>query len=144
MNNEQTTKASALNITLSKEVLKNIKKLNYYSEDQFINDCYAYIKAIKEQRMLCIIKSVSSSGMSRIIKFSSCEKGQNNFWYCNYNCLFIALGYTEAKKDGFRINGCGMDMIFHTNYSICHQLKNMDIISKEDCEKYCQLTPVVL
>lgn len=138
----QTTSSEVLNIELSKEVKNNIsKKLNYYTEDNFISDAYAYIKAIKEGRMINVIKSVSASGMSRVIKFTSCEGKNERYYQRNYNCLFIALGYSEAKKDGFRINGCGMDMIFHTNYSIIHDLKSMQFISKEECEVLCQMTP---
>lgn len=138
----QTTLSENLKIELSNEVKSNIsKKLNYYTKDDFISDAYTYIKAIKECRMINVIKSVSASGTSRVIKFTSCE-GKNGIYYQrNYNCFFIALGYSEAKKDGFRIYGCGMDMVFHTNYSIIHSLKSMGFISKEDCEVLCQMTP---
>jgi hypothetical protein len=137
------TGTATQNFNISKEIIKNIdKKLKYYTQEQFIQDCKTYINAIKEGRMINVIKSVSSSGMSRVIKFTSCEPSNNGKYYQrNYNCLFIALGYTEAKNDGFRINGCGMDMIFHTNYSIIHSFKHIGLISKEDCEILCQMTP---
>ena len=47
-------------ITLSKEVLKNIAKNTYYSDEQFISDAQKWVNAIKEGRMLCNIVSVSS------------------------------------------------------------------------------------
>jgi hypothetical protein len=144
MNTQNKTKKSqVLNIVISKDVIKNMKKLNYYNEDNFIHDAINYIKAIKEGRMINVIKSVSQSGMSRVIKFTSCEPTkEGKYYFRNYNCLFISLGYRESRsKDGFSISGCGMDMIFHTNYSICHHLKNMGFITKEECEVYCQMTP---
>jgi len=141
------------NIEANKEILKGISKLKYYTIENFISDAKDYIKAINEQRMLCVIEKVSSSGMSRNIKFHSCEKNgidktapeANNYYYRQYRCLFIALGYTEVKNsDSFRIGGCGMDMIFHTNYTIIHRLHRLEFITKEQCEKLAQQTPVVL
>lgn len=133
-------------ILANKEVCTKMAKISYYDVDRFIDDCQKYIAAIKSGRMLCIIGSVSSSGMSRTIKFSSCEKGKERSWYRNYNCLFLSLGYTEAIKGWgyYRISGCGMDMVFHTNYSIIHRLHNLGFITKKECESYAQMTPVVL
>lgn len=142
MKNSVITKVEA-----DKELQKNLKKLNHYSNQQFIDDAKKYISAIKQRRMLCIIKSVSSTGMSRVIKFNSCEAGRdkNSFWYRQYICLFIMLGYgKETDNGGFRINGCGMDMIFHTNYSIIHQLTNLGFLTKSECATLCQMTPTVL
>jgi hypothetical protein len=133
-------------IEANKEIQKNLKKLNYYSAEQFISDCQAYIKAIEDRRMICIIKSVSSTGMSRVIKFSAPQKSKDGkFYYRNFNCLFITLGYSEAKnKDGFRINGCGMDMVFHTNYCIIHDMFRLGLINEEQKRHLAQETPVVL
>ena len=134
------------NIEANKEILKGISKLNYYTVENFISDAKDYIKAISEYRMLCVIEKVSSSGMSRNIKFHSCEPRKDGlFYYRQYRCLFLALGYTEVKNsDSFRIGGCGMDMIFHTNYTIIHRLHRLEFITKEQCEKLAQQTPVVL
>jgi|688.fasta_scaffold115770_7 hypothetical protein len=142
--NAKKLNAIKASISNDKIINKNIdKKLKYYTIDNFINDALCYIKAIQEKRMINVIKSVSTSGMSRVIKFTSCEKGNNKQYYQrNYNCLFIALDYTEAKhKDGFTIGGCGMDMIFHTNYSIIHKLHRLGFINKTECEKLAQMTP---
>lgn len=139
-NSAQTTQTG---LTLTKEIKKGISKLSYYSEDRFIKDAECYISAIKQGRMFCVIHSVSSSGMSRNLSFFSTEKseGSEKFYHRNYNQLFLTLGYTYAKNKGFKIGGCGMDMIFHTNYSIIHDLKNIGLITKEDCEKLAQMTP---
>lgn len=132
-------KKSSWNIT------KNIDKQKYYSEEQFISDVKSYIKAIKEGRMLNTIHSVSSSGMSRVISFHSCEKNKNGFYYRQYVSLFRALGYSKGSTDfNFRITGCGMDMIFHTNYSNIHLFYNLGFINKSECDILCQKTPTTL
>ena len=136
------------NINTDKEVLKGINKLNHYSIEQFINDSKRYIKAIKEERVICSIGSVSSSGMSRTIKFLAPEKNKERkcFQYYNFFCLFSSLGFSVAnsKSDYFRINGCGMDMIFHTNYSIIHKLGRLGFLNKKEVETLCQKTPQVI
>ena len=137
------------NIEANKEIMAQFKKLNssHYEIDNFISDAQNYIRAITEKRMLCVIEKVSSSGMSRNIKFHSCEKSNNDntFWYRQYIRLFEILGFTPVKNaDSFRIGGCGMDMIFHTNYTIIHRLYRLGFISKSECEKLAQQTPVVL
>lgn len=129
----------------NKELVKALSKVSHYDLDNFIQDAKNYINAIRTGRMLCIIESVSKSGMSRVIKFHSCEKGKNRYWYRQYRAFFIVLGYSEVKNsDGFRINGCGMDMVFHTNYTIIHNLYRLGLLSKSECEKLAQETPTKL
>ena len=131
------------NILANKDISKNIANSSYYSHENFISDSKQYIKAIADGRMLCNIVSVSNSGMSRILNFRSCEKSKNGFYYRNYYAFFKAMGYTEVR-DGFRIGGCGMDMIFHTNYTIIRRLFALGFISKKQCEKLCQKTPTTI
>lgn len=135
------------NILADKDIQKNISKLRYYSADQFAADAVRYIAAIKSRRMICNIGSVSSSGMSRTIKFLAPEKNTKlkNYSYLNFFCMFKALGYTESRsKDHyFTISGCGMDMIFHTNYTIIHRLHRLGFISKTECSRLAQETPTV-
>ena len=114
------------NIQANKDIQKNIKKLNYFDNERFFSQATDYINAIRESRMVCVIGSVSSSGMSRTIKFTSCEfntKDKRAYYY-NYYCLFISLGYSEAraKNHYFSISGCDMDMVFNTYYNIIHGL----------------------
>jgi len=136
---------------MKEEIEKRIaKKLKYYPWEQFEKDARTYISAIQESRMCCVIHSVSSSGMSRVMSFHSCEEnnyteGDKQFHYRQYNCLFIALGHTESKcRNGFRIGGCGMDMVFATNYNIIHNLHRLGFITREDCNVLAQKTPTVL
>ena len=132
-------------ITLSKEVLKNIAKNTYYSDEQFISDAQKWVNAIKEGRMLCNIISVSSSGMSRQMKFVSFEPSTEQGgkgWFRQYNSMLQALGFRYNKaKYCISVSGCGMDMIFHTNYTIIHDFKRMGIITDAECQYLCQQTP---
>jgi len=126
----------------TKELEKNISKLSCYDLDAFNKDAKTYIEAIRTGRMVCVIKSVSKSGMSRVLSFHSCEIEEPRAWYRQYNCLFIALGYKENRnKEGFTISGCGMDMIFATNYNIIHRLTSLGLLDKGDCDTLAQMTP---
>lgn len=126
-------------IETSKSIQKGMGNVSHYSNTDFLRDAKTYLKAIKENRMLCIIKSVSASGMSRVINFHSFEKT----YYIQYYCFFKALGY-QSTNDGFRIHGCGMDMVFNTNYNIVHTLHRLGFISKKECDILAQKTPTKL
>ena len=129
----------------STELKKAISKMPYYSEEAFLNDANAYINSIKNGSMLCIIHSVAKSGMSRTLSFKSCKSNGERFNYRNYNNLFFALGYKDGKNnEGFIIRGCGMDMVFNTNYNIIHDFYRIGLISKESCSHLAQQTPVIL
>lgn len=139
-----TNKVTA-NILADKQISKAISNNEYYSTEQFISDANTYIKAIKEGRMLCIIKSVSNSGMSRVIKFNSCERYNDRHSFRQYCTLFETLGYKESKnRNGYTVHGCGMDMVFHTNYSIMYTFKRLGLITAKECEVLAQKTPTVL
>jgi hypothetical protein len=135
-----------LNSDRFKWLLKNIEKQDYYSVDQFYNDCERYVKAIKDGRIICSIGSVSSSGMSRTIKFLECSKGRNRYNFMNFFSFFKALGYSDARSRDhyFKIQGCGMDMIFHSNYTNIHYMERLRIIGKKQCTDLAQQTPTVI
>lgn len=144
MKNLQTILA---NIAKDKHLTKFIESEEYYSAEDFIKDAQAYIKAIKDKRMLCTIESVSASGMSRVLKFNSCEKNKNTkeYYFRQYSFLFLGLGYTQQKNSyGFRVNGCGMDMVFHTNYTNIHTFKRLGLLTDKECSKLAQMTPTYL
>ena len=136
-------------MTKEQTIQKNVSKLcKEYGTEQFIKQAKQYIKAIKENRMFCIIRIVSNSGMSRQIAFFSTERNKNThrFYVSNYILLFDKLGYKESRNNYgyFIINGCGMDMIFHTNNSIIINLHRLGFISKKQCERLEQQTPIIL
>lgn len=130
-----------LKIESNKEVLKDLNKVSHYELERFIEDGIRYIKAIQQGRMINCIGSVSSSGMSRTIKFMECGKGKYNHNYLNFFAFFKGLGYNPDNNGYSRISGCGMDMIFYTNYTIIHRLQRLGFISKKQCSKLAQQTP---
>ncbi len=142
------TKTHSESLSENKTLVKAISKVGYYSVEQFENDARSYISAIKDGRMINSIGSVSSSGMSRTMKFLSCEpsKDGGKFWYRQYSCLFLSLGFSQVRtnRDYFRIGGCGMDMVFHTNYTIIHKLAALGFITKDECSTLCQNTPTTI
>lgn len=127
---------------------KNINDAQYYDVDRFFYDAQRYIKAITEGRVICSIGSVSQSGMSRTIKFLECSKSMytGKYNYLNFYAFFKALGYkeTRAKDHYFTISGCGMDMIFNTNYTNIHYLHNLGVLNKKQCSQLAQKTPTVI
>ena len=125
-------------IEQDKELFKNINKQSYYTIESFIKDAKTYIKAVKEGRILYTVKRVSSSGMSRLSNVTSCERGDKNYYkkyyYRNYNQMFLALGYSVNKEGIIRVHGCGMDMLFATNYNLINAFHRLGFISKKQCE----------
>ncbi len=129
---------------IPKDVKKAIDKERYYSIDQFVDDVKRYIKACDENRIICNIDTVSSSGMSRTLKFvEHVYKAKNKRGYLlNFYGLFEALGYSKVRdSDYFRVHGCGMDMVFNTNYVNINNFKHMGFIRKSKADTLAQNTP---
>lgn len=133
-----------LNITKDKELMRRITENEYQDGKDFIDHGMRYIKAIKDRRMICSIGKVSASGMSRTIKFMECSKGRDRYNYLNFFAFFRMLGYNPDRDGYTRIHGCGMDMIFHTNYTIIHKLCRLGFISKKQCAELAQNTPYTI
>lgn len=129
-------------ITLSKEITKNIGKLNHYTEEQFTRDCNEWIEGIRMNRTICIVESVSASGMTRHFKYITYVPNEERSYFRSWYCFLSALGYS-FKKDthAIKVGGCGMDMNFATTYNIAHSLCRIGIITKDECDKLAQLTP---
>lgn len=123
--------------------LKNIEQLSYYDVDNFVKDARRYIKACKEERIICSINHVSSSGMSRDLKFLEFDKKNSKGSLMTFFSVFKILDFKEAKNNRgyFKIGGCGMDMVFHTNYTIIHELHRMGFMTQKQCSILCQKTP---
>lgn len=126
--------------------LSTIEKHGSSEVDSFIRNAKRYIKAIKQGRALCSIGSVSKSGMSRTLKFVECSGNiKNGFYYLNFYQLFVQLGFRCVSNTSyFRVNGCGMDMVFATNYDIIHSLYRLGFLSKKECEILAQKTPTII
>lgn len=134
------------NIKADKEIQKALKKLSYSTEEDFYNSAIRYIEAVRKNRIICSIASVSRSGMSRQIKFIEASHGEKRTNWLNFYILFKCLGYTEARgnRDYFTISGCGMDMIFHTNYTNIHRLGRLGFLTPEEVQNLAQNTPPVI
>lgn len=87
-----------------------------------------FIKALKEGRIVCSVKHISKSGMSRVISFCEMQSyivNRKKRWALyQFNWFFGQLGWTYDKSyDAIRVGGCGMDMIFATLYNVAGTLK---------------------
>jgi len=134
-------------ILSNKNLLKNIVASVYADTQEeainyFIDNAQRYIKAIKEERVICNIISVSKSGMSRRLEFKefSYDTKQKRGFLYQFHVFFKCLGY-KNNGNGFLINGCGMDMVFHTNYTIINQLYHLGFIDKDTCNILAQKKP---
>jgi hypothetical protein len=111
------------------ETMKRVKKIPYYSEDQFLIDARRWIRACRQQRLLCNIVKVSPSGMSRKMKFSELVKGpQGRHYHLNFMQFLKALGWRcDIDSASIHVAGAGMDMVFHVNYSVIGDLQQMGV-----------------
>ena len=126
-------------IKLSNEVIKFINSKEYYTQEDFLKDCKTYIKAVESGRILYRVTHVSSSGMSRDINISSYEGTMKRGSYRSYNYFLQAMGYRFKKHSwDITVAGCGMNMLFRTNYDIINNLKHMGIITKKKCDILAQ------
>ena len=128
-------------INLTDEMIKRIESNQYYSKQAFVKDCQTYIKALKSGRLQYRVTSVSKSGMSRDILISSFEGSMAKGYYRNYTSMLEALGFNFASKyaSEIRVKGCGMNMLFATNYNIIHTFKDIGLISKKQCQTLAQI-----
>ena len=128
------------NITLSKDTEKRLSKEEYYAKEMLLDDIQDYIKALKEGRLQYLVMSVSSNGMSRNILIQSCEqnKTNNNFYFRQYSRMFEMLNYKLDKNYYVKVSGCGMNMLFATNYYLIQTFKSMNIISESEANILAQ------
>ena len=79
-----------------------------------------FLKAVREHRLLCTVKRVSSSGMSRVISFHEVvwNEDMKRMQLRQFNWFLGQMGWTYLDKDyAIRVGGCGMDMIYHVLYT---------------------------
>lgn len=107
------------------------------TKESFADNVYRYIKATKQNRLICNIDTVSKSGMSRTMKFVEMNK---NGYLLNYYDMLKVLGF-NFKDDYMKISGCGMDMVFATHYNIINDFKRLGFITKKTCSILEQKTP---
>lgn len=84
------------------------------------------LENLRDQKIYCIIKSVSKSGMTRRMVFY--VQFQNELYYLN-DIIAKLTGYKIDKNGYLVVQGCGMDMVFHVLDSF-----NIDIINYKKLE----------
>lgn len=67
----------------------------------------------------CVVRSVSRSGMSREIDLYAIK--DNEPIYLSSSAA-VLLGWPISKRDAIKVSGCGMDMCFHTVYSLSYAM----------------------
>jgi hypothetical protein len=67
-------------------------------------------------KVYCVLRSVSSSGMSRSISFYSHTR--DGLQYLDGHIANVLTSVTRDRKEGLRVSGCGMDMGFHVVYNL--------------------------
>ncbi len=85
-----------------------------------------FIQALEERRIFAIVRHVSSTGMTRYIDFrevATDASGRINFY--NFTYFLESMGFKYSDKYySHKVEGCGMDMIFHTLNYIAGTLKH--------------------
>ena len=120
---------------LTQEINKNLEKMSFYSKEDLLKDCKCYIKALKAGRVQFRVTHVSKSGMSRNIFIQSFEGKMTKGYYRTYSNMLKALGFSIVKNSNdIRVSGCGMNMLFSTNYEIMYSFLSMGIIKKRTCK----------
>lgn len=114
--------------------LSLMKKLNYNSlgkasMEAFKKDIARYVKASQQNRLLCVVRKVSSTGNSRVMEFLEFDKHPTN-QIKRYYLLFEMLGY-KYIEGGVRVRGVGMDMAFSVHHSIVNQLADNGFITEK-------------
>jgi hypothetical protein len=81
-------------------------------------------QAPKETPLYGIVRSVSRSGMSRRIDFYAIDpKDQRPIWLTPVFRDVLGLSQGSGDRDGLRVDGCGMDMIFDCIYNMGRAIK---------------------
>ena len=122
------------------QYLKKYNKGGTYTSDveDLDKNAARYLRACRESRLMCVIDKVAPSGMSRTMKFMEMRKGR----VFNFFLLFQIAGYKPVgHTDYFRISGCGMDMVFHTHYTLIGDLYYLGYLSQKQCDELSQNTP---
>lgn len=101
----------------------NLKNFSYYTESDREYSVRSFKRQLNNIKNAMLkgtfyagVESVSASGMSRIIKLAYIKNNRLN--HINQDFL---LKLAACDKNG-RISGCGMDMLFHAQYTLFHNL----------------------
>lgn len=124
---------------LTRDIIKRLDGNKYYSQEDFISDCKTYMKALQAGRVLYTVTHVSRSGMTRYIDVTSYEGTRKKGYFRNYYTMLSVLGYSFNQCNEIKVSGCGMDMLFATNYNIIQTFKNIGLVSKPKANRLSQM-----
>ena len=68
------------------------------------------------------VTRVSSSGMSRKVQLFFNDKGGELRDITYWSAKALEWGYKDGYNGGITVSGCGMDMLFHTVYSLSYAM----------------------
>lgn len=103
---------STIEKPLSKRALKELEK------NESIERLLKLIGDDKKPVIYTILRSVSSSGMSRDISLVYIKNGDPYFITYSASCALGDRLVSRNGSDAIRVNGCGMDMGFHLVYNL--------------------------
>lgn len=111
----------------------------YYDAKDFIRDVENYIRSIQNRTLLCNIYSVSKSGMTRWMRFSYVHKDGRGISFVSL--MMETLGWTQNRDLCSKVSGCGMDMVFHCNYTTVWRIHSLGLITRKAAGKLSQMNP---
>lgn len=90
-----------------------------------MSDTEEYAEELREilkpgDTVYCILEHVSQSGMSRDIKLYAIHNGELR--HLSHSASKVLDWKRRKNRDGIYVTGAGMDMGFHTVYSLSHIL----------------------
>lgn len=117
--------------------MKRNQIASYLASETGKANAQRFIKALSEKRLLCTVKKVSSSGMSRQIFFGEMCFNQTFSHVCQFNWFFKEIGFHYTNNDCISVSGCGMDMIFHSLTVACSILKENGFTLPDNYNSLC-------
>ena len=118
-----------------------MKTKNYLQSEEGKTNAERFLSALIERRMFAVIKNVPHSGMSRTISFHEFKTGETGGFILQFNYFISQFGYKEDRnREGVKVSGCGMDMVFATLYHVCGVLKNEGFDVPVDYSLLCSVT----
>ena len=105
----------------------------------------SYINDSRIGSLCCVVKSVSKNGMSRKLLFFSVNQNiECNCMPYYYGYFLELLGYKASRNysdSSITVKGCGMDMVFDTNYRVISKLCDFGFITEAERDVLRQKTP---
>ena len=133
---------------LTQEFYKFTKNFVESDKEAIKRGAEAYINASRTGSLCCVVKSVSKSGLSRKLLFFSVDRiSEGNCAPYYYGYFLELLGYKASRNycdSCITVNGCGMDMVFHTNYRVINMLCDFGFITEAERDTLRQKTPHTL